>query len=396
MESFSIPSGFKDFLLEELDGDLCCEELEEKELALISVPADFDVTTLNGEQIVDNGCKVLDNRQPPENSKIWELHSSSICHDRHLNVLLPSKLKDKHVLADNFSMSLNIIPTMLIPTFISPKKTKVGTPLPKPCGLRTRWNPFGAGCPVARSKHKSKLPDMNLGFSNPKLNGVSTVGDGCINEQAKEKEGKTFALDSGNMENDTCTMDVTNTECILENQCVNEETKCKKEKKKKKMKKKEEQKILEVDDKKVENNESIMNTTSTNGSIIESGCLNEEIKGKKKKKKKKEEKIPELNDIKVESNESIMNTTSTNGSINGNGCLNEETKVKKKKKKKQNGLELCAIKSENDEYTSVIDSHTNIGTNVKNKPQHEMLDTVKLESEESVTVDPNTSTSVDD
>ena len=75
----------------------------------------------------------------------WELHTSTTSSDNHLNVLLPSKKKSKHTWCSKFSHSLNVVPNLQIPEFLSPRKEDLPPPLPPPQGLWTRWAPYGVG-----------------------------------------------------------------------------------------------------------------------------------------------------------------------------------------------------------------------------------------------------------
>merc|ERR1711925_12303 len=102
-EKLDIPAGFENFLLEESGGTLSYEQLENqnKELVLISAPAEFDINKLKGEQFILNGCKLLDSSHS-ESEGIglkWEVHSSLATSDKHLNILLPSDVQHKHLIS---------------------------------------------------------------------------------------------------------------------------------------------------------------------------------------------------------------------------------------------------------------------------------------------------------
>jgi len=296
-----IPIGFEEFYLEELSENLCCETLENKgkQLVLISAPAEFDISSLKGEQVVINGCKSLDTIPPQSDEDLkWELHSST-SKDKHLNILLPSSIQDKHVLAGDLALSLNVVRNISIPSLTFPDV--VGARLPKPQGLRARWKPFGHDSPGHQPIVNGEIYDT-LPTDSPKkkkkkkkkdkLGNNIDLNDTCIAHDIKtptedapmKKKRKKDKSEESNLEALTTTDILLNGTCIPTNlKTEPETTPTKKEKKKKKKRE-----MITIDSNPVEVTDLLSNGTC----ILSNSVKVEDVSDTPSKKKKLKKKDP--------------------------------------------------------------------------------------------------------
>jgi len=147
-------------------GGLCAEDVQGKQLYLISMPKDFDATVLDGKCVVMNSAIRVG--QDKEQGGHWELQSTScepnIC-GGNITVLLPSKTDQSRLKSvGHVSAHLNVVKTIPVSPYLVPEVTR--TPPQIPDGLKCRNQPFGSNTPTTcQSNMKS---DAELGDTKHK------------------------------------------------------------------------------------------------------------------------------------------------------------------------------------------------------------------------------------
>jgi len=334
-----IPSGFESFQLDGSVGSFSYENIknQNKELVLISAPAEFDINKLKGEQIVLNGSKLLcnDQKDSDETSLKWELHSFLANSDKHLNVLLPSETEHKHVMTNPLSLTINVVRDLQIPIFKSPQKKIQEARLPKPVGLKTRWVPFGAESPISCKNMHSTDEMMDIGEE------CGDISEKNSPDKKKKKKKKTVI----EFENKDCKPNLTILDEEInvpkndfENVSLGESGVNLYKKKKKKKKN-----VRDIEEATRNNVENLTKSGINIKMEIEEN--NGSSKNELKKKKKNKNKSEDTNNNNIDSG--INQKIKTEADINVETIVmnegNKDDVVEKKKKKKKKKKEFTEI-----------------------------------------------------
>nr|XP_047125984.1 uncharacterized protein PF3D7_1225600 [Hydra vulgaris] len=172
-----IPLGYESFKLQ-TNNTLSVKDLDNaKEIALISVPEEFDVTNLKGSSFVVDGTIPL-KCSSESSTKKWEIYSYAAPLKQQTNILFPSQ-DGTPTFGPPISVYLNIAQCINLPYQKKNKKIKKKK-LETPDNLCVRWKPFGSDEPYKKylSKQitstlkshvkKSEVPlssEINLNFS---------------------------------------------------------------------------------------------------------------------------------------------------------------------------------------------------------------------------------------
>ena len=156
--------GFENVDLENVnESTLTSEDLEsrKKQLWLIKVPYEFDVSKLSGTSMVLNGSQDLPVRET--NDKRYESRSSKYKQDEscQFKMVVPSKTKGCLNVAKDFVGHMDIIQTVKVPALNYPPATPpMYTDIPK--GLKPRWKPFGHRTPQKINEQKIVKEDKDV------------------------------------------------------------------------------------------------------------------------------------------------------------------------------------------------------------------------------------------
>ncbi|XP_065669391.1 multiple RNA-binding domain-containing protein 1-like isoform X2 [Hydra vulgaris] len=172
-----IPLGFESFKLQ-TNNTLSVKDFDyAKEIALISVPEEFDVTDLKGSSFVVDGTIPL-KCSSESNAKKWEIYSYAAPLKQQANILFPSQ-DGTPAFGPPISVYLNIAQCINLPYQKKNKKIKKNK-LETPDNLCVRWKPFGSDEPykkylskqITTTLKKSHVKKSEVPFSSEKPESV--------------------------------------------------------------------------------------------------------------------------------------------------------------------------------------------------------------------------------
>lgn len=160
--------GFEKVDLEDLSEEtLTAEDLEssKKQLWLIKVPYEFDISKLNDNMVILNGTQQLPTRMVDKNSgKRYETRASKYTDGQSCpyEVVVPSRNENGLQVVKGFTGHLDIVQTVKVPMLVyPPTPPPLYTDVPK--DLQVRWKPFGhRSPPFANSKSSDEKGDEEI------------------------------------------------------------------------------------------------------------------------------------------------------------------------------------------------------------------------------------------
>lgn len=188
--------GFENVNLESInETTLSSEDLEscKKQLWLIKVPYEFDVSKLSGTTVVLNGSQDLTIKQDDEkNDRKYESRAAKYGQNEscHYKMVVPSKTKGCLNVAKDFTGHMDIIQTVKVPMLNYPSAPPpMYTDIPK--GLKPRWKPFGHRTPPKINKRKMVEDDKSLKVREKRKRVDGKKGESHESPKKKKKKKKT-------------------------------------------------------------------------------------------------------------------------------------------------------------------------------------------------------------